>query len=178
MGEIGLGWLGLALLLIIMAIFFWFWSRRKRAELGLPPGNILYSDLGAWVPQQESLYSPEYGLVGRPDYLVSSQQGSIVPVEVKSAKAPVEPHDGHVMQLATYCLLVEEVYGIRPDYGILQYKDRAFAVEYSIELEEDLLDVLVNMREDTYCGELIRSHDDWSRCSRCSLREHCSQRLA
>ena len=178
MGSIGLGWLALALLLIMMAIFSWFWSRRKRAELGLPPGNILYSDLGAWIPQQESLYSPDYGLVGRPDYLVNNQQGSIVPVEVKSARAPDEPHDGHVMQLAAYCLLVDEVYGIRPDYGILQYRDRTFAVEYSIELEEDLLDVLVNMREDLFNGELNRSHEEWSRCSRCSLREHCSQRVA
>jgi CRISPR-associated exonuclease Cas4 len=178
MGSIGMSWLVLALLLIITAIFSWFWSRRERAELGLPPGNILYSDLGAWIPQQESLYSPEYGLVGRPEYLVSSQQGSVVPVEVRSARAPDDPHEGHVMQLAAYCLLVEEVYGIRPDYGILQYRDRAFAVEYSIELEEDLLDVLVNMRESSFSGELNRDHEQWSRCSRCSLPELYSQRIA
>jgi CRISPR-associated exonuclease Cas4 len=178
MDSIGLGWLGLVLLLLIVAIFSWFWSRRKRAELGLPPGNILYSDLGAWIPQQESLYSPDYGVVGCPDYLVNNQQGSIVPVEVKLASAPDEPHDGHVMQLAAYCLLVDEVYGIRPEFGILQYRDRTFAVEYSIELEEDLLDVLVNMREGLFSGELNRSHEQWSRCSRCSLREQCSQRVA
>ena len=118
MGEIGLGWLALALLLIFLAIFSWFWSRRRRAELGLPPGNVLYSDLGTWMPQQESLYSPEYGLVGRPDYLISSRQGSIVPVEVKSARAPDEPRDVHVMQLASYCLLEDEVYGLRTENGI------------------------------------------------------------
>ncbi len=173
----GLSWLGLALLLIIIAVLSLFWSKRKRLELALPSGNIIYSDLGIWVPQQESLYSPKYELVGHPDYLVKNQQGAIVPVEVKTARAPTEPHDGHVIQLAVYCLLVGEVYGIRPDYGILQYQDRAFAVEYSYELEEDLLEVLVNMREDTYNGELDRSHNERSRCSRCSMRENCSQRI-
>ncbi|HUS94647.1 MAG TPA: Dna2/Cas4 domain-containing protein [Patescibacteria group bacterium] len=173
----GLSWLGLALLLIIIAVLSLFWSKRKRVEFGLPSGNIIYTDLGIWVPQQESLYAPKYELVGRPDYLVKNQQGAIVPVEVKSARAPAEPHDGHVMQLAVYCLLVEEVYDIRPDYGILQYQDRAFAVEYSFELEEDLLEVLVCMHVDTYNGELNRSHKDRRRCSRCSMREHCSQRI-
>jgi CRISPR-associated exonuclease Cas4 len=174
----GLGWLGLALFLIVLSVFTWFWSRRKRAELDLPPGNILYNDLGAWVPQQESLYSEELGLVGRPDYLVENRHGAIFPVEVKSSRAPVRPHDGHVMQLAAYCLLVEEVFGIRPEYGILQYQDRAFAVEYSVELEEELLGVLVNMREETFIGEPNRSHEEWLRCSNCSMRPHCSQRIA
>lgn len=178
MDGLSLAWLAVALLLIIMAIFSWFWSKRKRTESGLPPGDILYSGHGTWVPQRDSLYSADYGLVGRPDYLVTNRQGGIVPVEVKSAGAPENPHDGHVMQLAAYCLLVDEVYSIRPEYGILQYQDRAFAVEYSDELEEDLLDVLVNMREDLFVGELNRSHEDWSRCSHCSMREHCSQRLA
>ena len=178
MGEIGLGWLGLALSLIILAIFSWFWSRRKRAELGHPTGKVIYSDLGAWVPQQDSFYSPEFELVGRPDYLVSDREGAIIPVELKLSLAPDEPHDGHVMQLAAYCLLVEEAFGIRPDYGIVQYRDRAYAVEYSFELEEDLLDVLANMREDIFHGELIRNHEDWGRCTHCSMREHCSQRLA
>jgi CRISPR-associated exonuclease Cas4 len=117
-------------------------------------------------------------LVGKPDYLIEQKDGMIVPVELKSGRAPEEPHDGHVLQLAAYCLLVEENYGIRPDFGIIQYKDRAFAVDYTEELEDDLLDLLEEMREGLLEEDLERDHNDWRKCAKCGVRGHCYQRLA
>ncbi|UCG25482.1 MAG: Dna2/Cas4 domain-containing protein, partial [Chloroflexota bacterium] len=102
---------------------------------------------------------------------------SIVPVEVKSGYAPREPYDGHVLQLAAYCLLVEEAYGIRPSHGILQYRDSAFAVDFSYELERDLLDLLEVMRDDALSEEVFRDHDDPARCSSCGLLTYCQQSL-
>ncbi len=100
-----------------------------------------------------------------------------VPVELKSKNAPKEPHEGHILQLAAYCLLVEENYGIRPDYGIIQYRDKAFAVNYTEDIEEDLLDLLADMQTDLMELEVDRDHNDWGRCSRCGVRARCSQRL-
>jgi CRISPR/Cas system-associated exonuclease Cas4 (RecB family) len=82
------------------------------------------------------------------------------------------------MQLAAYCWLVDDVYGTRPPFGILQYQDQAFTIKYSPELEEELLHVLQEMRQDQQANDISRSHDDIAKCSACGLREKCRQRLA
>jgi CRISPR-associated exonuclease Cas4 len=163
--------------LAFCALFVWIWARAKRNAAGLPQGEVIYSDSGTWYRQYEALYSPDLELVGRPDYLVEDHNGEIVPVEIKSTLAPSEPHEGHVLQLAAYCLLVANEFGSRPTHGILQYRDKAFGVDYTVELEEDLLDLLAEMREDIFEDELDRDHDEWRRCAHCGMREFCSQRL-
>lgn len=174
------GWLtlGVVLLLLVAAIWLLLRSRRLQQQSGLPAGTVIYTDGGAWIPNSQPLYAHDVHLIGKPDYLVEQADGSIVPVEIKSGRAPAEPWEGHVLQLAAYCLLVEQNFGVRPAYGIIQYRDRAFAVDYSDELEDELLDVLAEMREDMFEGELDRDHNDWGRCARCGVRSHCYQRLA
>lgn len=165
-------------LLIVLTSIVWWWARRLQQRTGLPAGNIIYSDTGAWFPNQTPLVATDLHLTGQPDYLVEQDDGQIIPVEVKSGRAPVEPHEGHVLQLAAYCLLVEASYGVRPDYGILQYADRAFAIDYTADLELDVLDVLAEMRADLFEADVDRDHNDWRRCARCGLRHGCTQRLA
>jgi CRISPR-associated exonuclease Cas4 len=172
------GWLALGVTLILLAVASWLWGRGQWEQSGLPEGELLQSDTGAWIPQSKPLYDPELRLTGRPDYLIRQHDGSLVPVELKAAKAPPEPHEGHILQLAAYCLLVESAMGVRPAYGILQYKDRAFAVDYTMELEDDLLDLLAEMHESLTSADLDRDHNDWHRCARCGVRPHCTQRLA
>ena len=168
----------LGLLLVGTAVWLARRSQRMRRQSGLPPGEVIYSDTGAWFPNSEPLFAPDFALTGRPDYLVRQSNGVIAPVEVKSSRAPAEPWEGHVLQLAAYCLLVDETYGIRPSFGILQYKDKAFAIDYTDELEEDLLDLLAEMRDSMFEGELDRDHNDWQRCAGCTLHAACYQRLA
>jgi CRISPR-associated exonuclease Cas4 len=177
-GGDGLEWLGLGLILLTLALITWAWDRRQGKQADLPSGDVIYSDTGLWIRQQKPLYASDLRLLGKPDYLVQDADGGIIPVEVKLSLAPEVPHDGHVLQLASYCLLVDEEYGARPTYGILQYRDKAFAVDYTFELEEDLLDLLADMREDMIESEFSRDHDDWGRCTYCGLRDHCDQRLA
>lgn len=178
MQGIALGWAGLGVALMLLAVVVGLRARQWWDEAQMPAGDVVYSDAGAWYPQREPLYSPRLLLVGRPDYLVEGHDGEIIPVEVKSSKAPESPYPGHVLQLAAYCALVEENYAVRPVYGIIQYKDRAFAVTYTDEMEADLLDVLDDMRDDLYAEDVDRDHEDWRRCAGCGHRNHCYQRLA
>lgn len=173
-----MGWAGLGVALLLLAVVVGLRARQWWDEAQMPAGDVVYSDAGAWYPQREPLYSARLLLVGRPDYLVEGNDGEIVPVEVKSSKAPSSPYPGHVLQLAAYCALVEENYALRPVYGIIQYKDRAFAVTYTDEMEADLLDVLDEMREDLFAEDVDRDHEDWRRCAGCGHRDHCYQRLA
>ncbi|MCP4425521.1 MAG: Dna2/Cas4 domain-containing protein [Chloroflexi bacterium] len=168
----------LALLMAGTAVFLALRSRNLRRQSGLPDGNVIYSDTGTWFPNAEPLYAPNFALSGKPDYLVEQHDGSVVPVELKSGRAPSEPWEGHVLQLAAYCLLVDETFGRRPSFGILQYQDKAFAIDYTLDLEEDLLDLLAEMRDSQFDGELDRDHNDWHRCVGCSMRNVCHQRMA
>ncbi len=163
-------------LLALGGLLFWR-SRQWQQQTGLPVGRVIYTDTGAWHPNIESLHSSAYRLVGRPDYLVQQVDGEIIPVEVKSGRAPAAPWDGHIFQLASYCLLVEEVFGTRPSYGIIQYRDKAFAIEYTAELEDELLELLDEMRDATNAYTVDRDHDDYRRCAACGFNHLCDQSL-
>jgi CRISPR-associated exonuclease Cas4 len=165
------------LLILIGALVFWL-GRRSQAEAGLPIGRVIYSDTRGWQALEKPLFSHTHRLTGKPDYLV--QQGrEIIPVEVKSAHAPGDgPRRGHVLQLAAYCLLIEETYRQKPKYGIVKYADRMFAVDYTESLRTELLDVIAAMRDDLARGAAQRSHDEEARCVNCGYRHACPERLA
>lgn len=164
------------LLLFIIALFFFWHSNRQRKEAGLPSGRVIYSDTRGWGKVEKPLFYPAMELTGKPDYLVQ-QNGKIIPVEVKSGRAPEAPYDSHVYQLASYCLLVEKTYGTRPPYGIIHYEDRDFAVDYTRELENALIDLLVEMKRDEINKDVPRSHEQAGRCAKCGFRNHCDQSL-
>ncbi|MCS6994738.1 MAG: CRISPR-associated protein Cas4 [Anaerolineales bacterium] len=162
-------------LLLVALVLFWVSGRTRRAA-GLPGGRIIYTDTRAWGKVEKPLYDPTLGLTGKPDYLVE-QNGQIIPVEIKSGRAPQAPYDSHIYQLAAYCLLVERTLGRRPPYGILHYTDRDFAIDYTRELEDALLHLLAEIRRDERRAEVPRSHENAARCAKCGFRQTCDQRL-
>ena len=167
----------LALALFIFALFFFRKSSVQQKEAGLPGGRIIYSDTRSWGKVEKPLYFSELELTGKPDYLVE-QNGRIIPVEVKSGRAPNAPYDSHIFQLAAYCLLVEKNYDTRPPYGIIHYENKDFAIDYTRELEDALTDLLVEMKRDVHKRDVPRSHEQAGRCARCGYRNVCDQRLA
>jgi CRISPR-associated exonuclease Cas4 len=173
-----MGWL-LACAILLGILGFWLLIRSEMARrgAGLPVGRVAYADTGAWKRCVRPMFSAQYHLTGRPDYLVQTRQG-LIPVEVKSGPAPSQPYRSHVLQLGAYCLLVEEQQGRQPPHGILKYDDRAFEVEFSPALRADLLRTLHSMRRKLRTRELVRSHEEAARCRRCGYRSFCGQRLA
>src|SRR5574338_1560327 len=145
--------LSISLALLVLAILFFWQSNRQRSEAGLPGGRVIYTDTRGWSKLEKPLFYAALELTGKPDYLVE-QNGKIIPVEVKSGRAPEAPYDSHIYQLASYCLLVEKTYGKRPPYGIIHYNNRDFAIDYTQELETSLLDLLVEMKNDTHKNDV------------------------
>ena len=169
----------LAVLLLVAGLVLYLRGQETYQETGLPSGDIIYQDTVRQPVETEvvkPLFSQAYRLAGKPDYLVEDN-GHIVPVEVKSGRAPARPYESHVMQLAAYCLLVNEVYGQRPDYGIIRYADRNFTIPYDEELEALLLQVMESMRYDINAANVTRSHHHPGRCRACSVRDFCEQAL-
>ena len=167
----------LVLFLLFLAALLWYRGREWRQESGLPAGDVIYTDTGTWRANNQVLHAYNLRLVGKPDYLVEQHDGRIIPVEVKSGLAPRIPWEGQILQLAAYCLLVEENYGVRPPYGILQYKDCAYAIDYTADLETDLLDLLAEMREAGQEADPEPDHNEPRRCAGCGLRTQCDRSL-
>jgi len=166
-----------ALTLLFLAFLFFWQSGRQRKAAGLPGGRVIYTDTHGWNKLEKPLFYAALDLTGKPDYLIE-KNGQIIPVEVKSGRAPDAPYDSHIYQLASYCLLVEKTYNRRPPYGIIHYESRDFAVDYTPELEASLLDLLAEMKRDERRRDIPRSHEQASRCKRCGYRDMCEQRLA
>jgi len=168
-------YLGLALLLLAFALLLL--SGRQRHRAGLPSGRVIYTDTRAWEKVEKPLYDANLGLTGKPDYIVQHND-AIIPVEVKTGRTPQAPYDSHIFQVAVYCLLVETAYSRRPRYGIIHYPTRDFAVDYTPDLENTLLDLLANIRRDERRTEVERSHEEPYRCLHCGYRTVCNQKLA
>ena len=167
--------LGALLALLAGGLLLW-WLRGARLRTGLPGGQVVYSDTGVERAVPEPLMSHRLGLVGKPDYLVEVQGGGrrfLAPVEVKSRRAPARPPLGHVLQLAAYCLLVEEVHRQRPPHGILRYADGSFTVPYTDELRSQVLSTLDAIRRGRRQSDMPRSHDEPQRCRACGYRSTC-----
>ena len=178
--------------LLFVALAARLYARGGARSSGLPRGQVIYSDTGFPVGriapvslneqgerQEKPLRSERFGLVGRPDYLVRTDEG-VVPVEAKSASCPASgvPYESHVMQLVAYCLLVEDATGEGVPFGVIRYRDRQLRVDYTRELRESLIELLAEMREARAESEVHRSHEEAARCAKCSYRELCDESLA
>ena len=168
--------INLAIVLVVAALVILWVASRQRQSSGLPAGRVIYSDMDRWGKVEKPLYDPIAGLTGKPDYLVE-ENGVLIPVEVKSSRAPSVPYDTHVFQLAAYCLLVERIYGKRPPYGILRYRDRTFSIDYTPALEQELETLIETIRRQDKRGGADRSHNEAQRCAHCGYRQSCDQRL-
>jgi CRISPR-associated exonuclease Cas4 len=169
--------LTIAVVLLVLGLFLLLQATRRRKATGLPGGEIIYADTSKWDPLDKPLYDGQVGLAGKPDYLVR-QGDMIIPVEVKSNRNVQTPFDSHIYQLAAYCRLVEAEYKVRPAYGILHYPHRTFRIEYTLELEKEMLNLLDGMRSQATRKEVHRSHQAPQRCNRCGYRSSCDQRIA
>lgn len=165
--------LGLALLLI--AILALAWAVRLRARTGLPWAPVSYQDTGGRAPEKP-LVSRRLGLAGRPDYLISVR-GRTIPVEVKPGRTAAAPYDSDLMQLAAYCVLVEETTGQPPPYGLLRYAGRTFRLDYTERVRDELLALLDEMRDALGATDCPRSHDEARRCRACGFSEQCDEAL-
>jgi CRISPR-associated exonuclease Cas4 len=168
-------WTALGLAAISLAL--WLFSRWQLNRAGLPAGQVIHLDTTHLRPPEGTLFSANFGLTGRPDYLVN-QGGRIIPIEVKSSPAPATPYPAHIYQLAAYALLVEEHFGRPPSYGVLKYKDRTLRIPFTPQLLDGVKTLLEEMHAEAGSGKIRRSHEEKSRCTACGFRESCDQSLA
>lgn len=164
---------GLAVLLLALLVLVW--ALRLRRATGLPWAPVLYRDTGGSAPEKP-LIARKLGLVGKPDYLLELR-GQVIPVEVKPGRRASRPYESDLMQLAAYCVLVEETTKVAPPYGLLRYAEQTFRLDYTDQVRGEVLDLLDAMRLDLGEPDCERSHDDERRCLSCGFFDQCDQAL-
>lgn len=166
----------IALLCLLLGLWLQRRSQQTAAQLGLPTGEIVYSDTSAWDAVTEPLLSRRYGLVGKPDYLVAvpTATGSLrVPVEVKSGNHRQHPRPGHILQLGAYCLLVEDKWGARPPYGLLHYADGTLRIAFTDQLRGEVLAAIAAIQKAADAPNMARNHRVAARCHQCGYAHGC-----
>ena len=128
--------------------------KKKKVNFNMYGWDMIYTDKPAEDKRENVdyslvLYSAKYDIQGKPDYNFKKPcGGAIMPVEIKSGKigdSPM-PHYGDYLQLCAYFLIIEDVYGIRPKYGKLIYKDYMFTVRNGYTTKRDISRILGRMR--------------------------------
>jgi CRISPR-associated exonuclease Cas4 len=166
-----------ALLLIAIGGIMLAASSRFRRKSGLPRGEVSYADASGRA--QEPFISKKLLMAGKPDYLMKDRNGDLIPVEVKSSNAPRagRPYESHLMQLAAYFLLLEDVLQRPVPYGLIRYRNRTLRVANTDDLRARLMDVIAQMRRLMAREVARRNHNRPQRCSRCSVAHACDERL-
>ncbi len=163
-------------ILLIVAVLLLVAALRLRRASGLPWARIRIADTGSWRAADQPLMSYRYGLVGKPDYLLETRAG-LIPVELKPSRRAKTPYAGDLMQLAAYCLLVEDATQQAPPYGLLRYATHTFRMPYTAAVRADLLALLDELRQDRDADEVARSHQQAARCRGCGFYTQCEDRL-
>jgi CRISPR-associated exonuclease Cas4 len=145
---------------------------RRRAGLR---GRVVGSD-SIVARRARTMRSARYGIVGKPDYLVE-EAGKLVPVELKPSRRSATPWLRDVVQLAAYCLLLEETDPRFAGYGYLRYADRTFRIDFTPRVREELLRTVAAMRGDLMAPEVEPNHRDPRRCARCTFVRVCGHAL-
>lgn len=136
-------------------------------------GRVVASDSVVSRPSR-ALRSAHYGIVGKPDHLVE-EHGRIVPVELKPSRESDSPWLRDVVQLAAYCLLLEETESRFAGYGYLRYASRTFRIDFTDRVRGELLRTLSAMRADLTAADVPPNHHDPRRCARCMLVRVCGR---
>lgn len=174
--AVGLGLLLAALALVILLLNerrsqrVRLVAQRHRA-LGLPEGELVYEDADG---QGEPLSSGAYPLVGKPDYVVKLPDGRPVPIELKlNVQDATAPYSNHIIQVAAYCLILEDYFVQAPTHGILRYADREFTVEYTPALKKKVIRLLTEMARCSRQQPPPLARQRASKCRACTFQAIC-----
>lgn len=167
--------ISLGLALLVLAVVLGVLALRMRERTGLPWAPIRSQDVRG-RELEAPLFARTLGLTGKPDYIIE-RRGALIPVEVKPSRRSAVPYESDLMQLAAYCVLIEEHEDTPPPYGLLRYAQHTFRLDYTPQVREDVLIVLADMRATLASPDCERSHDDARRCESCGFFAVCEEAL-
>lgn len=118
------------------------------------------------------LHSERFGLSGKMDLLIVSQQGYF-PVDFKYTRG--RPYRNHISQLAGYAVLVEEQYQTEVETGFIYLAPvgELVAIKITKELKKEVSERLASIREMVRDELLPPPTLVRARCAECEFRNYC-----
>ena len=148
-------------------------AKKARKEYGIPHGKVIYTDLDR---PARALFSRKFLIAGKPDYIVKDEQDQCFDTCRGEERKRKKPDWGHVLQLAAYCLLIEEAYSIRVPYGLLVYADgKQHLIKFDDSLRSEVISKADEMRRCLKKGGVAKRRRFEGRCLSCSVRGNCTQ---
>jgi CRISPR-associated exonuclease Cas4 len=155
--------------LLVVALFL-RWRARQLVGRSTRPQDVVHFDTG---PNDRVLTSHRYKLTGQPDYILE-EHGERFPMERKSRDLDARgPYDGERLQLAAYCLLLEEEIGTPVRHGRLEYRNRTLDIPFDSALRAALLKTLRDIQQRRHAHTVRRNHSSVARCRGCGFRDRC-----
>lgn len=161
--------------------------RKTRPKHGLLGYSIVYTDQKTQNKKENVsygaiLYCAKYDLKGKPDYIFKKfLSKQLVPIEIKSGEIGDSdmPRKGDMLQLAAYFLIIQEVYGVKPKFGRLVYKDHMFIIKNTMSLRRETIRMLSRMRMMLRDGE-EEAYPSYLKCRNCvcngTVCEYCQSK--
>jgi CRISPR-associated exonuclease Cas4 len=166
--------IALLVTVLLLAVLLRWWARQLVGP-STRPQDIVHADIGE---NDRILTSHRYKLTGQPDYILE-EHGERFPMERKSRDLDARgPYDGEQLQLATYCLLLEEEISAPVRRGRLQYRNRTVDIPFDSALRAALLETLRELQPLRGAHTVRRNHQSAARCRGCGFRHRCSDSLA
>lgn len=140
-------------------------TMKNKSVVGLPFASIIYTDEKGC----KLLVAERYDLQGKPDYIFQTLfLGKYIPFEIKSGINHDDiPHEGDMMQLVAYFLIIEEVYGVRPPYGKLVYANKTFKIRNTTRLRNMVKTYIKEMQETLVQGPKVKCNKNYIKCRNC-----------
>lgn len=129
-------------------------------------GRLIYTDESGG----KLLVADKYNLQGKPDFIFQTfVRRKLIPYEIKSGMCKeTMPHEGDLMQLVAYFLIIEEVYGKKPPYGKLVYQNKTFKVYNTYGLRLTLKQTLREMNKMLAVGHCnMEPSPSFTKCRNC-----------
>jgi len=163
--------IGLTLILIAKIIKKNVEKTKKKYKI--QQGKITYSDLNK---PAKCLFSNKLKISGKPDYIIK-RKDKYIPVEFKTGDYK-KPQKNHILQLATYCQLVEDNYKSFVPYGILVYNNKKqYKISYNPQLRFELENTIKQMRSILKTNKIDMNHNSFYRCKNCSMEKYCNIKI-
>jgi len=174
---------GLILLFLALTLLLLLWNERqyqrnrliseRHNALSLPEGELVYEDIDG---EGEPLSSSEAPLIGKPDYIVRSPDGRLIPIMLKlNVQDARTPQNNHVLQIAAYCLILEDYSEQPPTHGIVRYAgEQEFSIEYTPALRKRVLRLLADMEHYTEYQPPQLLKQSAAKCRACIFKPICA----
>lgn len=142
-------------------------NRRKLKKYGLLIGKREF---------HKPIYSPKYGLAGKIDLLIKTND-AYYPVDFKYTAS--QPYENHLYQLLGYAIILEDVYNCAVQRGFIYLipKEDAIAFDLTNDLKAKIKNTLEEIRIMILSQQIPPPIKSKAKCCDCEYRNFCSDIL-